>query len=208
MNDLSEHNSKLMNLIDMKQKCHQQYRLNNTPFSDICNISFEYPCFRTDVDNPFNFTLNRPCINITQIGDGKIDCLSGFDKRNRLQCSNYGMLGFHFQLDIMLCVPYSLLCTPYSPWVPGANLAYDSICFYQKKQFTNGTISDCNSVKDVMCLNDTCVKNARCNSKIECLHGEDEYRCIKYGTSELNYRFNKKRNTALDKIKVANLSIT
>jgi hypothetical protein len=192
MNDLSEHNSKLMNLIDMKQKCHQQYRLNNTPFSDICNISFEYPCFRTDVDNPFNFTLNRPCINITQIGDGKIDCLSGFDERNRLQCSNYGMLGFHFQLDIILCVPYPFLCTTYSPWALGANLDYDSICFYQKKQFKNGTISDCNSIKDVMCLNDICIKNARCNGKIECLHGEDEYRCITYGTSELDYRFNKK----------------
>ena len=107
MDHFNEHNSKLMNLTEIKEQCYQQYRSNNTPFSDICNISSEYPCFRTDIDDPFNLTLNRPCINLTQIGDGKTDCLSGLDERNRLQCSNMGMLGFHFQFNDNRCVAYS-----------------------------------------------------------------------------------------------------
>lgn len=191
MNKLSKHNSKLMNLTDMKRTCHQQYRLDNTPFSDICNISTEYPCFRADINDPFNVTLNRPCVKITQIGDGRTDCLSGLDERNRLQCSKHGMLGFDFQLNIILCVPYTDLCTLNYNYTFNTNLDYESTCFYQKKQFKNGTISDCNSYKDVMCLNDTCIKNARCNGEMECLYGEDEYRCMPQSKSQIVYRWEK-----------------
>ncbi len=49
---LNEHNSKFMNLTQLKELCHSQYRLDNTPFSDICDISFEYPCFRSGTDDP------------------------------------------------------------------------------------------------------------------------------------------------------------
>jgi hypothetical protein len=191
MDSLNEHNSQLMNLTEMKQQCDQQYRSNNTPFSDICNISSEYPCFRIDIDDPFNLTLNRPCINLTQIGDGKTDCLSGLDERNRLQCSAHGMLGFHFQFNNNVCGRYRKLCTIY-PWTPGTDVAYDTVCFHQRKQFKNGTASDCNTASDVMCLNDVCLKKARCDDKIDCLHGEDEYRCIPKGISQLDYRVDKK----------------
>ncbi len=192
MDYFNQHNSKLMNLTEIKERCYQQYRSNNTPFSDICNISFEYPCFRTDAGDPFNLTLNRPCINLTQIGDGKTDCLSGLDERNRLQCSNKGMLGFQFQFDDNHCAAYVNLCTSHYPWILGKNVAYDTVCFHQRKQFTNGTNSICNSLKDVMCLNNTCIKNARCNGTVECLHGEDEYRCLPQGTSQLGYRGQKR----------------
>ncbi len=191
MDDFNERNSKLMNLSEIKEQCYQQYRSDNTPFSDICDISSEYPCFRTDIDDPFNLVLNRPCINLTQIGDGKTDCLSGLDERNRLKCSNKGMLGFHFQLDGNYCIEYSHLCTVM--WTSGTNIAYDTVCFHQKKKFKNGTDSTCNSLSDVMCLNDICIKNARCNGKIECLYGEDEYRCLPQGTSSLPYRSMKKQ---------------
>ena len=60
MNHLSAHNAKLMNITELKQQCDQQYRSDNTPFSDICNASSEYPCFRTDTDAPLNITRNRP----------------------------------------------------------------------------------------------------------------------------------------------------
>ena len=43
-----------------------------------------------------------------------------------------------------------------------------------------------------MCLDDVCLKNARCNDKIECLHGEDEYRCSPQGKIETAYRGKKK----------------
>ena len=111
MDHLNEHNSKLMNLTQLKQQCHKQHHSNNIPFSDICNISFEYPCFRTGIDDPLNIKLHRPCINLTQIGDGKTDCLTGLDERNRLQCSSHGMLGFHFQYNDSICVSYHNLCT-------------------------------------------------------------------------------------------------
>jgi hypothetical protein len=192
MDRLREHNSKLMNLTELKQQCYQQYRLDNTPFSNICNISSEYPCFRTGIDHPFNLTLNRPCISLIQIGDGNVDCLSGLDERNRLQCSSLGMLGFHFQLDDSRCVVYKNLCTASNPWTQGIDVAYDTVCFHQKKRFKNDTISNCNSLNDVMCLDDVCLPNARCNGIIECLHGEDEYRCVPEDKSFLSYRGAKK----------------
>jgi hypothetical protein len=193
MDHFEKHNSKLMNLTKIKEQCYEKYRSNNTPFSNICNISLEYPCFRTGVDDPFNLTLNRPCINLTQIGDGETDCLTGLDERNRLQCPNLGMLGFHFQLDDSDCIQYMDLCTNHSRCTLGVNnVAYATVCFHQEKQFKNGTDSNCNSVKDVMCLNDTCIKGARCNDKNECLYGEDEYRCIPQGKSPLDYRSEKR----------------
>jgi hypothetical protein len=191
MNHLKEHNSKLMNLMEIKERCYQQYRLDNTPFSNICDISSEYPCFRTDTNDSFDLELNRPCINLTQLGDGQIDCLSGIDERNRLLCSNIGMLGFHFQLNESFCTEYINLCTNMHPWIPGNNIAYDTVCFHQRKQFKNGTNSTCTSLNDVMCLNDVCLKNARCNGEIECLYGEDEYRCASPGIRMLGYRLGK-----------------
>ena len=192
MNHLSEHNSQLTNLTKLKEQCYQQYRTSNTPFSVICDISSEYPCFRTDVDDPLNLKLNRPCISLTQLGDGRIDCLTGLDERNRLQCSSLGMLGFHYQFNDSLCVPYSNLCNDLYPWMPGVNKAYDTVCFHRRKVLKNGTVSQCDGLHDVMCLNDVCVKNARCNGRIDCLHGEDEFRCISPTQSFLKYRNFKK----------------
>ncbi|CAF1535795.1 unnamed protein product, partial [Rotaria sordida] len=139
MNDFTEHNSKLLDLLKIKKQCYQEYRPDNTPFSDICNISTEYSCLRANVDDPLNLTLNRPCINLTQIGDGTTDCLSGIDERNRLQCSRRNMLGFNFQLDDNRCVPYADMCTDPNEWISKINVAYDSVCFYRKKKFKNGT---------------------------------------------------------------------
>jgi hypothetical protein len=87
MNDLNEHNLKLKNLTKLKQQCYQQYPTNKILFSNICNFSFEYSCFRNGIGDILNVSFNRPCINLTQIGDGKRDCLTGLDERNRLQCS-------------------------------------------------------------------------------------------------------------------------
>ena len=188
MDCLNEHNEKLTNLSKLKEKCHQQYPTTKIAFSHICNLSFEYPCYRIGIDDVFNTSLNRPCINLTQIGDGKIDCLTGLDERNRLQCSDYGMLGFHVQFNDSHCVPHIRVCNTNYPWKPGANLAYDTVCFHLKTMFNNGTNSNCNNPKDVMCLNDVCIKNARCNGKKECSQGEDEYRCAKQNQTPMQYR--------------------
>ena len=191
MDHLSEHNSRLKNLAEIKEQCYQQYRSDNTPFSDLCNISSEYSCFRADVDDPFNVKLNRPCINLTAIGDGKTDCLTGLDERNRLECADRGMLGFQFQYSRSLCMLYAFLCRNPYRWTPGNNDMYGGVCFYRRTLSRNETDSNCDSDKDVMCLNNTCIRNARCNGRMECLHGEDEYRCMPQDKSQIIYRIEK-----------------
>jgi hypothetical protein len=135
MDHLHENNPKSINLTKLKQECYKRYPSNKTPFADICDVSFEYPCFRTSVDDPLNVELNRPCINLTQIGDGKTDCLSGLDERNRLQCSSFGMLGFHVQFNDSLCVQYLYQCQGSYLWKPSDNAAYNTVCFHQKLVF-------------------------------------------------------------------------
>ncbi len=101
------------------------------------------------------------------------------------------MLGFHYQNNENFCVTYPKLCYDYR-WIPGHDLVYDTICFYQRKHFRNGTLSECNTINDVMCLDDVCIKDARCNGKIECTHGEDEYRCLPPNKIQVDYRLEKK----------------
>ncbi|CAF4638143.1 unnamed protein product [Rotaria socialis] len=188
----NDHNSRIMNLTKTKLDCSSRYQKATVPFSKICDISKEYPCFRSDVDDPFNFTTNPPCINLTQIGDGIVNCLTGLDERNILQCGSIGMLGFNFVFDNMfnnVCGEYTVLCTERYPWVPGnSTISYDSVCFYQRQHFKNGSLSQCDSLRDVMCLNDVCIKRARCNGILECENGEDEYRCIQSKLTQVSYR--------------------
>ncbi|CAF3583830.1 unnamed protein product [Adineta steineri] len=188
INNFKEHNLNLKNLTQFKQQCYQRYQQSLIPFANICNLSFEYPCFRVGINDIFNISFHRPCINLTQIGDGIIDCLTALDERNHFQCLQNGMLGYHVQYNHTLCIPYARTCSQRYPWTPGSNLAYDSVCFYRRLMYKNGTNSSCNTGKDVLCLNDTCIKNARCNGIIECAHGEDEYRCVPENQSPVKYR--------------------
>ena len=192
-----------MNITAIKQKCRQVYRLNNTPFFDLCDISTEYPCFRTDTNDLFDIIQNRPCIDLARIGDGKIDCLSALDERNRISCSDSTMLGFHLQHSDGSCVPYIHLCSADYEHLRDAGNTYDSICFHARNRFQNGTRTTCYYQKDVMCFNDVCIRNARCNGLVECPHGEDEYRCISENTSQIDYRADKKFNQ-FEKIKLRN----
>ncbi|CAF1394347.1 unnamed protein product [Adineta ricciae] len=185
---LNEHNSMLKNLSELQGKCAGLYRFDNVPFSDICNISREYPCFRSGIDDPLNVTKHRPCINLTQIGDGKTDCLTALDERNRLRCTGYGMLGFYLQLNNGFCATYRHLCTDTLKWIPTDDVDYNAACFYQKFRFENISTNVCNGTKDVMCLNGTCIKDARCNDRRECSHGEDEYRCLSLNQESTKYR--------------------
>ncbi len=56
--------------------------------------------------------INRPCINITQIGDKIIDCYGGLDERNLLTCGNdlYEQRGFDFHCSDQECIPYHRHC--------------------------------------------------------------------------------------------------
>ncbi|CAF4111219.1 unnamed protein product [Adineta steineri] len=66
------HNARLPGLLSQIEKCRQLYF--RSPFSRICNTSFEVGCLRSGVENPLDIKSNRPCINLTQIGDEVEDC--------------------------------------------------------------------------------------------------------------------------------------
>lgn len=79
-----EHNRKLLNFAEIKLRCFNQYK--QQAFSNIFNITLEYPCLLANVDDPLNFTSNRPGIKLEQIGDRHPDCLGKSDERNLLKC--------------------------------------------------------------------------------------------------------------------------
>ncbi|CAF3940130.1 unnamed protein product [Rotaria sordida] len=76
----SPHNARLPDINHRRQQCREYYL--RAPFSTICNISFEFGCYRANVTDPLNIEINRPCINLTQIGDNKEDCYNAYDEKN------------------------------------------------------------------------------------------------------------------------------
>ncbi|CAF1021023.1 unnamed protein product [Rotaria sp. Silwood1] len=85
--NLSYHNARLPNLLSQIKKCRERY--SKSPFSKICNTSFEFGCYLSRVSNPLDIQLNRPCINLTQIGDGLEDCYNAYDEKNTLPSIYY-----------------------------------------------------------------------------------------------------------------------
>ncbi|CAF1558258.1 unnamed protein product, partial [Adineta ricciae] len=192
---LSLHNSKVIDsikLLILQEKCRGIHIIR--PFSNLCT-QFEYPCLLTNVKNPFNFTENPPCINITKIGDGISDCYGGLDERNIRGCSSQRMLGFNFDCPIEQsvttidnhCIPYREQCI--NRCLNGEDKI---LCFYLKnnsKIRCNGdTVPLTDPYPDVNCLNGTCILNARCNGILECSYGEDEYYCANISTAFRGYR--------------------
>ncbi|CAF1122693.1 unnamed protein product, partial [Didymodactylos carnosus] len=180
---LSEHNSKIINLLNAQEACKKVHKIR--PFSNICNFD-EYPCLLANINEPHNMT-NRPCINLTKIGDGIIDCYGGLDERNILSCTSQQMLGFNFACksnisnlssEFESCLLYTQQCM--HRCLNGEDKA---LCFYLKNNSLlircDGTLHDTSETlyRDVHCFNQTCIPNARCNGNIECENGEDEYYC-------------------------------
>jgi hypothetical protein len=113
---LSEHNAKLFSDCSLQQLKNDLIDvfsiLAYLPFTKFCNLTKEYGCILANVNDPLNFIINRPCINMTQIGDGIIDCYGGLDERNLLSCGNnsYEQRGFDFHCSDQECIPYSYQC--------------------------------------------------------------------------------------------------
>ncbi len=177
--NLSNHNSKyISNFTEMKQKCAEANAISS--FSKECDVTREYPCLLANVTNALDFTTNRPCINLTQIGDGYVDCYAGLDERNLLNCSSYFAQGFSFQCvnsKSSQCILNGFLCdTRCSNTDEDALLCFHLINNSHSCRQTDDP--DHASVKDVRCFNGTCIPNAKCNGKIECEEfAEDEYYC-------------------------------
>ncbi len=198
--NLTEHNSKLIsNLTEMKEKCAKKNSI--IAFSKECNITQEYPCLLANVKNALDFQINRPCINLTQIGDGHVDCYGGLDERNILNCTSKNMQGFSYQClneQSSQCISNGFLCS-----VRCLNTDEDRLlCFH----LLNNSYScqqqddhDHSIVKDVLCFNGTCIPNAKCNGKIECEEfGEDEFYCNtgpQTSTAFLGYRYDARETT-------------
>ncbi|CAF3019799.1 unnamed protein product, partial [Rotaria sp. Silwood2] len=183
-NAFSMRNLKLKHETMLREHYNGRYRTR--PFGDICDLSSEYPCYRADALDPLNITQYRPCINLTQIGDGYVDCVGALDERNiRQHCTKSSMLGYYFQCsNDNQCVRYDahcgLQCTDSRIQCHGFNKS-----------------SDCSSSSDFMCLNGICAKGGWCNLRADCLHGEDEHLCkIPQNTYNFreheNYRVGKK----------------
>jgi hypothetical protein len=180
----SIHNAGLPNLPSQVEKCRKQY--SRSPFSNICNTSFEFGCYLSRVSNPLDIQLNRPCINLTQIGDGIEDCYNAYDEKNTFTANLYGepMWGFHFRCE-SVDKKYQHACYL-------GNNCSEILC--SKDRDKTGSCSD---TKDFICLGDDhCKKNARCDGKLDCFHGEDEYWCLSstFGDENL-YRFEKEKKS-------------
>ena len=177
----SSHNARLSNLSSKREKCRHRY--SNASFSKMCNISFEFGCYLSQALKPLDIQSNRPCINLTQIGDGIEDCYNAYDEKNTFTVnSNKGnMWGFNFRCGNGY-VSYPTVCERRNDCTP-------ILCSHYRDK--NGL---CSNTKDFICLGDDhCVKNARCNGIFDCFYGEDEYWCVS-GTldEQIKYRLDKK----------------
>ncbi|CAF4230149.1 unnamed protein product, partial [Adineta steineri] len=182
MNHLSSHNQKV-NLTEKQTACATNISKKIQTFSALCNIRTEYPCLLINFTKQSDIFVTRPCINITQIGDNKTDCLGGLDERNTLKhCSELQQLGHSFQCrsNPNTCIDEQNLCA-------NINQCPDisPLCGQHNDQ--------CSHPKDFICINGTCAKKGRCNGNIDCGYGEDEYWCNPQNNSG-SYRLLKQQN--------------
>lgn len=158
----SDHNEHLPHLNERKAECREHYAVLS--FSEFCVFDREYPCYRASVRDPLDIHTFRPCINLTQIGDGIEDCSGGLDERNVLEDCVGDMLGYTLRCGER-CEYYMTACFR-------KECEMSPLCSHRSKD-----LSFCSGVLDSICLNGTCVENARCNRIHECPYGEDEYWC-------------------------------
>ena len=172
-NHLSLHNQ-IINLTENQKKCATNMSSKVQPFDIFCNITTEYPCLLINFTEISDISHTRPCISMNQIGDGKMDCLDGLDERNtRTHCRGLYQLGLSLQCrsTTNICIDEQNLCTRAGRC---PNQADDAL-------YCNDRSENCSDSKDFICMNGSCMKGVRCNGKIDCGYGEDEYWCSSYG---------------------------
>ena len=178
-NHVWDRNQDVQNLWQIIEICTSKYATQ--PFSDICNVSTEFPCLLANVTNPLDIYKNRPCIGLALIGDGIQHCYGGLDERNTATGCGDRMKGFDFHCNRSLeCISYAVLCVQRC-----LNRGDDrGLCFHTSHN------DSCNGISDVKCFDGRCIPNARCNKTNDCAHGEDEYWCP-FNGDRLGYRLDK-----------------
>ena len=153
--------------------------LNAASQHDFTNQSYLVPSTCPAQSSPFLcFPLNATrqgfeCFNLSQIGDGRIDCLGAFDEQNTMKhCSqSFLMLALHFRCSSTnTCIPFWLHCRYQNYRCP--NRSDDQFWCDGKVQR-----ADCSGLKDFVCFDGQCAQRGRCNLRLDCLFGEDEYMC-------------------------------
>ena len=150
----------------------------------LCDYETEYPCLR-NVQNIkedlWNFTVQNPCIPLSQIGDDIIHCYGGRDEKNTLRNHiSGGALGnSHKCSNASITISYMFLCGTRGT-CPDLEDTYG--CLNNRAPLTAQEDSNIcgNNERDVICLSGDCKKLARCNGTFDCKYGEDEYMCYLY----------------------------
>lgn len=163
------------NLSKQKAKCLEINK--QSPLINLCNRTYEYPCLLANVKDPLNFALNRPCINLTKLGDRHIDCYGNLDERNLLDCSSMEQLGFSFKCNNSSeCIDLEHQCSPDHRCQNGEDRF---LCFHLGNiSYTVVTqLPRESELNHVRCFDGEFWPNSKCNGKLECLQGEDELFC-------------------------------
>ena len=113
------------------------------------------------------------CFNLSQLGDGRIDCAGGMDEQNTLQhCSqSESNLGVNFLCpSTNTCIPYYFHC--WTEEYRCLNRSDDQ--FWCEREYRP---SNCSDLNDFVCFDGRCLKGGRCDRYFLCPFFEDEYMC-------------------------------
>jgi hypothetical protein len=160
----SHHNHRWIRDRSFQKNFIEKYR--QLSFGEMCNSSTEYPCLTINMSHYSNDS--RFCIDLKFIGDGRIDCMGGYDERSTINhCNQFSALGYHYKcLSTNTYIPYSFLCT------------LEHRCPNRSDdELWCRNYDDSSLLMQFMCKNGTVIGNGRCNGKYECIYGEDEYMC-------------------------------
>ena len=114
------------------------------------------------------------CFNLSQLGDGRIDCAGGIDERMTLpHCSHSSssMLGENFRCpSTNSCVPFHLHCLKDHRCPNRSDDKY--WCDRQNRSSNSSSVEN-----TFICFNGPQIRSTRCDGGHDCLFGEDEYAC-------------------------------
>ena len=122
------------------------------------------------------------CFNLSQIGDGHIDCAGAIDERNTLKhCSQSSTLGLNFLCpSTNTCIPFNLHC--FNDHRCPHRSDDEHWCDRQYRSW------HCYAIDSFTCFDGRCVNGRRCDKNPNCIFGEDEYMCD-YSSSSTLYHF-------------------
>ena len=136
------------------------------------------------------------CFNVSQIGDGHVDCAGAIDERNTLNyCSqSTSILGLNFLCpSTNTCIPFRLHCFQDHRCPNRSDDEY--WCDRQRLAWY------CYDIDDFTCFDGGCVKGRRCDKKSDCDFGEDEYMCDYSSSSTLNLFRSREEKRAFQRVK-------